>query len=435
MVLEGVSSLCLDCGAAANQAPQCPACGRRRIIRHAELHDLALAHVDCDAFYASIEKRDDPRLADLPVIVGGGVRGVVTTACYVARTFGVRSAMPMFKALKACPDAIVIKPDFAKYSSAAREIRALMESLTPLVEPVSIDEAFLDLSGTQRALQMSPAEALAKLQRDIRRDVGISVSIGLSANKFLAKVASDFDKPNGFSVIGAGEAPTVLAALPVTAIWGVGPVFAKRLRSDGVETIRDLQQIDKKALAARYGEMGLRLADLSFGRDTRRVSPNRETKSVSSETTFAEDIADFEELQSILWRLCERTSARMKAKNLAGRVITLKLKTGDFQTITRRTKIAAASNLARTAFDAAHPMLASAANGRSFRLIGVGYSELAQVGAIEAAASLFDDREKTRREEAAIDAVRRKFGDNAIALGRAYARKGQRDRTTEDDGD
>jgi len=430
-------ALCLDCGARPNQRPgnACPACGRRRIIRHAELDSLTIAHIDCDAFYASIEKRDDPSLADLPVIVGGGVRGVVTTACYIARTYGVRSAMPMFKALKACPDAAVIKPNFAKYSSVARDVRRLMEKLTPIVEPVSIDEAFLDLAGTSRVHRKTPASALAGLQREIKDEIGITVSIGLSCNKFLAKTASDFDKPNGFSIIGAAEAKSVLAKLPVSAIWGVGAVLARNLNADGYMTIADLQRAEPSALARRFGEIGLRLSDLSNGRDRRRVSTSRETKSVSSETTFNTDLSDPDELRSILWRLAERTSARMKEKGFVGRVVTLKLKTADFKTITRRQTLQKPSNLARVAYDAAAPMLAETARGRSYRLIGVGYSDLL-TDWNEAQNDLFgsgDDR--LRREEGAIDAIRRKFGDDAIALGRSYAKKPVVLRTKDNDGE
>lgn len=430
-------ALCLSCGERPNQegAAQCPACGGRRIIRHAELDSLSLAHVDCDAFYAAIEKRDDPSLADKPVIVGGSVRGVVTTACYVARTYGVRSAMPMFKALKACPDAVVIRPNFTKYAEAAREIRAMMETLTPMVEPVSIDEAFLDLAGTTRVHRMSPAAALAGLQRTIKREVGITVSIGLSCNKFLAKIASDLDKPNGFSIIGAREAKSVLAPLPVTAIWGVGTVFAMKLNKDGFHTIGDIQRADASALARRYGELGARLCDLSHGRDRRCVSTSRETKSVSSETTFNSDIMDIRELEAILWRLAERTSARMKAKELQGRVVTLKLKTHDFRTITRRSTLPYPSNLAHVAFKAAEPMLAETAGGGAFRLIGIGYSALEP--AVPATQSdLFGaPDEKRRREEGAIDAIRRKFGDDAIALGRSYAKRPASGRIKDNDGE
>lgn len=430
-------TLCLDCGTDSNQpaGALCRACASRRIIHHPELSTLTIAHVDCDAFYASIEKRDDPALADRPVIVGGGVRGVVTTACYIARTYGVRSAMPMFKALQACPHAVVIKPNFSKYSSVGREVRAMMEQLTPLVEPVSIDEAFLDLSGTARVHRMPPSAALARLQRDIRREIGITVSIGLSCNKFLAKIASDFDKPNGFSVIGLAEAKSVLARLPVHAIWGVGAVMAKRLNADGLMTIADLQKSDSASMARRYGEIGLRLADLSHGRDRRRVQPSRETKSVSSETTFNVDIRDRAELEDILWRLSERTSSRMKTKGLVGRVITLKLKSVDFRTITRRVTLPRPSNLARIAFDVARPMLAEASNGRPFRLIGIGYSDLSRDAGSDQPDMFPGPEDKISREEAAIDLIRLKFGDDAIALGRNYAKKRRPIDITDPDGD
>ncbi|NWG93499.1 MAG: DNA polymerase IV [Parvularculaceae bacterium] len=418
-------ALCLDCGARRSEgAPSpCAACGGRRIIRHPELDRLSVAHVDCDAFYAAIEKRDDPALADRPVIVGGGVRGVVTTACYVARTYGVKSAMPMFKALRACPDAVVIKPNFPKYAAAGRDVRRLMETLTPLVEPVSIDEAFLDLSGTRRVHQMSPAEALAGLQRTIRREIGITVSIGLSFNKFLAKTASDFDKPNGFSVIGVEEAERVLAPLPVSAIFGVGAVLARRLNADGLRSIGDLQRIERSVLIKRYGDTGLRLSDLSHGRDHRRVSANRKTKSVSVETTFSADLKGGKELEDIMWRLCDRASSRMKAKRVVGRVVTLKLKTSDFRTITRQVTLPRASNLARTMFEAARPLLAENAVGCAFRLIGVSYSELSASEENPQPDMFHGEEEKQRSEEGAIDEIRRKFGDDAIALGRDYARK------------
>lgn len=343
--------------------------------------------------------------------------------------------MPMFRALKACPEAVVIKPDFAKYSSVGREVREMMEELTPLVEPVSIDEAFLDLTGTGRLHKMPPAAALARLQREIKREIGITVSVGLSFNKFLAKTASDFDKPNGFSVIGESEAKCVLARLPVSAIWGVGAVMAGRLAADGYRTIADLQKADAASLARRYGETGLRLADLSHGRDRRPVAPSRETKSVSSETTFAADTGDLKSLEDILWRLSERTSARMKAKQLAGRVVTLKLKTEDFRTITRRATLPRPSNLARTAFDAARPMLADSLGGRAFRLIGIGYSSLAPATVAAQPDMFAGAEEKIRREETAIDAIRRKFGDDAIALGRNYAKKPKTSPIKDSDGD
>ena len=397
---------------------RCLDCGSRRLIAHPEIFALSVAHLDCDAFYAAIEKRDNPALADRPVIVGGGARGVVSTCCYVARTYGVRSAMPMFKALKACPDAVVIKPNMAKYAEVGREVRRRMETLTPLVEPLSIDEAFMELAGTARVHAMAPAKALARLQNEIERDIGVTVSIGLSCNKFLAKIASDLDKPRGFSVIGSAEAASFLARRPIRLIWGVGEAMAARLEADGLTMIGQLQGLDEGALAKRYGEIGLRLARLSRGEDARPVVAHRETKSVSSETTFDRDMRDPKWLEDRLWELCETLSTRMKAKGLAGRVVTLKLKTADFKTLTRRATLDGPSNLARSAFAAARPLLAAAADGAAFRLIGIGYSDLSP-DADAAQSELFDRPEKKfAAQEKAIDKIREKFGDKAIAAGR-----------------
>lgn len=424
--------LCRHCGKRFEAAPgaPCPGCGGRRIIAHPELFTLTIAHLDCDAFFAAIEKRDDPSLADRPLIVGGGVRGVVTTACYVARTYGVRSAMPMFKALRACPEAVVVKPNFAKYAEAARAVRELMERATPLVEPLSIDEAVLDLSGTERLHQRSPAETLQALQRDIKREVGITISIGLSANRFLAKLASDFDKPEGFSVIGAGEAETVLKPMPVTAISGVGAVLAKKLSGDGYRSIGDLQRAEASFLQQQYGDLGARLAELARGRDARLVSPERETKSVSSETTFNSDIADKDELKAILWTLCERTASRMKAKGLVGRTATLKLKTAAFDVITRSRQLPEPSNLARKLFDALEPLLAAEAGRTAYRLIGAGYSNLEPMADEKQPLLFADPSERYRHEEQAIDDIRRRFGEDAIALGRSHAAKLRRLKST-----
>ncbi|HOP19848.1 MAG TPA: DNA polymerase IV [Amphiplicatus sp.] len=418
------SGFCRNCLRDVPKAlSRCPACDSSRIARHPELFSLSIAHLDCDAFYAAIEKRDDPSLADRPVIVGGGTRGVVSTCCYIARTYGVRSAMPMFKALKACPDAVVIKPHIEKYVAAGREIRRMMGALTPLVEPLSIDEAFMDLTGTERVHGMAPAKALARLQLDIEREMGVTASIGLSHNKFLAKIASDLDKPRGFAVIGRAETKDFLARQPIRLIWGVGAAMADKLERDGLTMIGQLQTMDAGDLARRYGEMGLSLARLSRGEDMRRVTPHNATKSVSSETTFNVDIRDVDELEKILWSLCEKVSLRMKKEGFIGRVVTLKLKSDDFKTITRRQSLDRPSNLARTAFAVAAPLLKEAAPGSAWRLIGVGYSDL-EKGAGPAEAELFareDDR--WAAQEKAIDQIREKFGKEAIAAGRALRPK------------
>ena len=330
------NTLCRDCGHEPPlDAEACPACGSVRVARHQELHDLAIAHLDCDAFYAAIEKRDRPELRDVPVIVGGRHRGVVAACCYIARTYGVRSAMPMFKALKACPDATVIKPDMKKYTAVGREVRAMMLSLTPLVEPLSIDEAFMDLASTGSLYRASPPTTLAALARRVEEELAITVSIGLSYNKFLAKIASDLDKPRGFAVIGRAEAESFLSDKPVGLLWGVGPALRQRLAGDDITLIGELARVGEAELVARYGKIGKRLSLCARGEDERPVNPDRETKSMSSETTLDKDLSDLEKLRPILWQLAETVARRMKKAGIAGEGVTLKLKTSDFRTITR----------------------------------------------------------------------------------------------------
>lgn len=419
-VPAGPTALCRDCGQRNPSRARCPDCGGRRIIRHAELGDLAIAHVDCDAFYASIEKRDDPALRDRPVIVGGGGRrGVVAAACYLARTFGVHSAMPMFQARRACPTAAVIAPDMAKYARVGREVRAAMLELTPLVEPLSIDEAFLDLSGTERLHRRCAAESLARLSRTVERDIGITISVGLSHNKFLAKIASDLDKPRGFAVIGRAEAGAFLAEQPVALIWGVGKALQARLARDGIRRIGQLQAIDRATLAARYGAMGARLFALARGEDTRRVNPVRPTKSISAETTFSDDIAGRDALARVLWRLSEKTAGRLKAAGLAGHTVTLKLRDADFRTITRSRTLTSPTRLAERVYRTALALLERETGARAFRLIGVSVSELT-VGEDADRSDLVDrDIERLSRAESAVDAVRAKFGRAAVVKGRA----------------
>ncbi len=411
-------SFCRDClGDAAPQAPRCPACGSPRLLRHTELATLSIAHVDCDAFYATIEKRDDPALASEPVIVGGGRRGVVAAACYVARTFGVKSAMPMFEALKLCPQAKVVRPNMEKYSQVGRQVRQMMRDLTPLVEPLSIDEAFLDLSGTERLHGMPPAKALARFANDIEKKLRITVSIGLSCNKFLAKVASDLDKPRGFAVLGGGEAVAFLASKPVSFIFGVGKVSAARLARDGFHRIADLQRVREVELMRRYGDEGRRLARLARGIDARMVSAARETKSVSSETTFERDLSSFRSLERILWGLAEEVSTRLKAKALAGSTVTLKLKTADFQIRTRARSLKSPTQLAGRIFAAARGLLERETDGTRFRLIGVGVSALAVASKADPA-DLVDGR--AAQAEHAVDTVRARFGEDAVVRGLAF---------------
>jgi DNA polymerase-4 len=424
-----MTALCRDC-AMPIAAPagaglrRCPHCASPRVLSHPELDLLAIAHIDCDAFYASVEKRDDPQLRDKPVIIGGGKRGVVATACYVARIYGVRSAMPMFKALKLCPQATVIRPDMRKYQAVGRDVRRLMLETTPLVEPLSIDEAFLDLSGTARLHHGSPARTLARLERRIAETLGITVSIGLSYNKFLAKVASDLDKPRGFSVIGRVEAQSFLAGRPVGLIWGVGKALRERLEADGLHRIGQLASHEEADLVRRYGSIGRRLYRFARGEDARAVDPSSPAKSISAETTFEGDLSTLAELKAELWPLCETVAARLKRATLAGRTITLKLKSADFILLTRSRTLPAPTQLAEALFQAAQPLLEAAAGGERYRLIGIGASALAPAADADPPDLLDPAPGRARAVERAIDAVREKLGGNAIVKGRGF--RGQR---------
>ena len=413
-------ALCRDCLQSFGAGSRCPACRSPRVVVHPELFELSVAHMDCDAFYASVEKRDNPDLRDLPVIVGGGRRGVVTTACYVARVRGVRSAMPMFKALALCPDAIVVKPRFPAYVEASRAIRAMMDDLTPIVEPLSLDEAFLDLTGTARLHGAPPAVMLARLALRIRRELGLTGSIGLSHNKFLAKIASDLDKPHGFSVIGRAETDAFLRDKPVSLIWGVGHATREALDRAGIRTITDLRRWDRKDLAARFGGTGDRLWHLARGEDRRRVSANAPVKSLSNEITFGEDTADPDILDGHIWRLAEKVSDRAKAKALAGRIVTLKLKRADFALITRRHALRQPTQMADTLYREARALYDAAGAAGPFRLLGVGISDLVAETEADLSADLLDPTAVARaRAERAADAIRARFGHEAIVKGRA----------------
>ena len=414
----GPTCFCRDCLADHDiAARRCGECGSPRLVRHPTLPALTLAHIDCDAFYATVEKRDNPAIADTPVIIGGGKRGVVSAACYIARTFGVRSAMPMFKALALCPHATVIRPDMAKYVRVGREVRHAMQALTPLVEPLSIDEAFLDLAGTQRVHGMIPAKVLARFAREVERTIGITVSVGLSCNKFLAKIASDLDKPRGFAALDQDDARAMLADKPVGFIFGVGPATQERLSQRGFRTIADLQRADETELMKQFSTEGRRLWRLARGIDDRRVVPDRGAKTISSETTFEADIRDFASLERTLWRLSEKVSSRLKSGELAGSTITLKLKTADFRQRTRSQSIHAPTQLAAKIFAVSREMLAKEIDGTAFRLMGAGVSAL-RPGSSADDTDMLDRR--SAHAERAIDDLRKKFGNTAVIRGIAY---------------
>ena len=421
---ENSTAFCRDCGTPnATNARRCRNCASPRILSHAELHSLSIAHLDCDAFYAAVEKRDNPSLSDKPVIVGGGTRGVVATCCYIARVQGVRSAMPMFKALSLCPEAVVIRPNMEKYAQVGGEIRKLMRDLTPLVEPLSIDEAFMDLTGTAKLHGKSPAEALADLARRIERDIGISVSIGLSHNKFLAKTASDLDKPRGFSVIGKAETLSFLAGRKVGSLWGVGKAFEAELTKHGINMVSQLQKADKAELMRRFGSMGAHIWHLARGEDSRKVEPESDTKSIGAETTFNQDIRAVETLQSLLWEMAEKAAHRAKAQGLAGQTITLKLKSADFKSRTRAASLNAPTQLAWRIFQAVRPLLQREADGTAFRLIGVSLSNLSEATEESESGGLDPQYQAHAKAEHAMDKLRAKFGPDAIISGRGLKGK------------
>ncbi|WP_112941535.1 MULTISPECIES: DNA polymerase IV [unclassified Rhizobium] len=415
---------CRDCLAEQMaEGRRCAACGSPRLVRHDELYGLTLAHIDCDAFYASVEKRDNPELADKPVIIGGGKRGVVSTACYVARIYGVRSAMPMFKALEACPQAVVIPPNMEKYVKVGREVRAMMQELTPLVQPLSIDEAFLELGGTERLHNDPPARTLAKFARRVEKEIGITVSIGLSYCKFLAKVASDLQKPRGFSVIGREEAVSFLAPRPVTTIWGVGKAFAAMLEADGIRTIGQLQTMDETDLMRRYGTMGQRLSRLSRGIDDRDVHLNDPAKSVSAETTFFDDISRYEDLVPVLRNLSEKVAWRLKKGDIAGHTVVLKMKTADFKSRTRNRKLEDPTQLADRIFRTGIELLQKETDGTKFRLIGIGVTDLCDPTRADPPDLIDVQSGRRAAAEAAMDKLRDKFGKGTVETGYTFGSK------------
>jgi DNA polymerase-4 len=415
--------LCRDClthGASAAAPNRCPSCGSPRLRSHDELFALSIAHVDCDAFYASVEKRDDPSLRDKPLIIGGGVRGVVSTCCYIARQSGVRSAMPMFKARELCPDAVIIKPNMAKYVEISRQIRKHMDALTPLVEPISIDEAFLDLTGTEKTHKAPPALTLARFARTISQEIGVTISVGLSHNKFLAKVASDLDKPRGFAVIGKAETLDFLAPKPISLFFGVGKVFSETLKKDGYYTIGQLQQEDPTRLMRLYGESGARLARLAQGQDSRRVSIDGEMKTISSETTFNTDFASLQDLSTELLRCCERLSERLKAKNVVGDTVTLKLKSAGFKLRTRARHLMMPTQLANVLYETGMGLLQREVDGTPFRLIGIGVSGIEAADGTDPADLLEPLVARKAAAERAMDRVRTRFGRTAVVRGKLY---------------
>ncbi|MBL6604956.1 MAG: DNA polymerase IV [Alphaproteobacteria bacterium] len=409
----------------AERPKSCIECGSEALVLHDELFSLSLAHIDCDAFYCSVEKRDNPTLVDRPVIVGGEQRGVVAAACYIARRYGIRSAMPTWQAKRACPELVIIKPRMAVYQTIGRQIREMMLGLTPLVQPLSIDEAFLDLAGTQKLHHASPALSLARLQKHIKTELGLTVSIGLAANKSLAKIASDQDKPNGFYVIGAVEAKSWLEKRPASLLFGLGKSQMAKLKSAGVNTCGDIVNLPAGRQHSLFGSDALRLVNLASGIDERPVVPHSRAKSISSETTFSTNISELDMLLAKAEILSAKVSRQLKAKRRAAIRVTVKLKFPTHRLITRSRMLAAPSQMHHDIFAAATDLLrAETGNGKSYRLLGVGV-ELSEQDIAEADAaptSLLDlvdeGRQKKNKLEVVIDQLHEKLGDDVVKTGR-----------------
>jgi DNA polymerase IV len=370
-----------------------------------------IAHVDMDAFYASIEVRDDPSLRGKPVVVGGapGVRGVVAAASYEARRFGIRSAMPMARALRQCPDLVILPVDMIKYKYVSDQIMLIFDQYSPLVEPLSLDEAFLDLSGTEHV--HGPVVALGcRIKEVIRATTGLTASVGIAPRKFVAKIASDLRKPDGLVVVGQGEVEAFLAPLPIGRLWGVGPKTLEHLEAMGVGAIGDLARLGKDDLSRRFGAWGERLLDLALGRDDRGVVPEWEAKSYSHEETFPSDRGDAQFLAAVMLDQSCRVARRLRRAGAAGQIVTVKIRYGDFKTITRQRRLPRPTSLAEEIYGEAKQLFVAAWDGRPLRLIGVGVS---QAESREEAGLLFPQeriRERSRRLAETVDRIQEKFG-------------------------
>jgi DNA polymerase-4 len=394
--------------------------------------DASILHLDLDAFYASVEQFDDPALRGRPVIVGGlGGRGVVAAASYEARAFGVRSAMPMGRARRACPQAAFLAPRFDRYSEKSREVMAILESVTPLVEQLSIDEAFLDVAGARRLLGTG-VEIAELLRARVRAEAGLVASVGVATTKFLAKLASDMAKPDGLLAVAPGTEEAFLAPLPVTRLWGVGPATQRKLERMAVHKIGDVAALPEAALTAALGNaLGQKLRALAHNDDPRPVVPDRETKSIGAEETFAADLRTRDACDAELVRLVDRATARLRDSGMEARTVTLKFRYANFETRTRSRTLAGATVVSTVFLDTARELLDAIDVARGVRLLGVSLSHLAPVAVEQATLDLgkrdADDPARVERRaqvERAVDAVRDRFGNRSVGPA-SLVRKGR----------
>ncbi|QRK13879.1 DNA polymerase IV [Archangium violaceum] len=377
----------------------------------------AIIHVDMDAFYASVEQRDNPELRGKPLIVGGDARrGVVVAASYEVRKYGVRSAMPMARAMKQAPHAVVVKPRFSAYSEASEQVFSIFERYTPLVEPLSLDEAFLDVTASV-GLFGTPADMARRIRKEIASETGLPSSAGIAAVKFVAKIASDVAKPNGQREVRAEETVAFLAGLPVGRLWGVGPKTEEALKRAGLETIGDVARRDVAWMEVRWGSSGRHLWELAQGIDPREVVPDREAKSVGAEDTFDEDLTGMDALSPHVHSQALRVARRLRRAGVKGRVVQLKLKFADFTLITRRTTLPSPTDDGQTLYRVAKELLEKAHEDKPVRLTGVSMQELGLEGGEPRQLGLFTEPEKPKRSDklnAALDRIAERFGSKAV---------------------
>jgi DNA polymerase-4 len=379
----------------------------------------SILHLDLDAFYASVEQLEDPSLRGRPVIVGGlGNRGVVCAASYEARAFGVHSAMPMARARRACPQAVFLAPRFDAYNAASRAVMAILRSVTPLVEPIALDEAFLDVAGVGRSRGTGP-EIGAALRAEIRGETGLTASVGAASTKLLAKLASDLAKPDGLLVVEPGSELAFLHPLPVERLWGVGPATKRRLDRFGVVTVGDLARLPESTLVGALGRsVGSHLHRLARNDDDRAVEPDRELKSIGHEETFPTDRTDREGLQRDTARMADRVATRLRSAAKVGRTVQLKVRFADFRTITRAHTLPEPTDIASEIATAAGALLGAIDIGEGVRLLGVSVQQIDEASAVQGRLPFDDVREREDRRalEATVDAVREKFGENALGM-------------------
>ena len=378
-----------------------------------------ILHIDMDAYFASIEQRDQPAYRNKPVIIGGSSgRGVVATASYEARKYGIRSAMPISEARRRCPEGIFLTPNMNKYASVSDEIRHIFESFSPLVEPLSMDEAFLDVTGMEY-LYTDATDIARQIKEKIKKELNLTASAGVATNKFLAKLASDLQKPDGLVTIRPGEEISLLAPMPVTKLWGVGKATASLLKKLRIETINDFRHTDIKVLEHHLGPCAIELYNLAWGRDNRLVIPDREAKSIGNENTFEVDLRSPDEIKGVLLALSEKLGWRLRKAGLWGRTITVKVRFPSFRTITRSVTLPSAISLDEKIYQIANEILQKIPLHEGVRLLGITISKLGQGSA---QLSLFDDNieidERREKVTAVMDKLKDKFGETIITRGR-----------------